>query len=587
MKTKRKRDNTVRRLVKEAKPIGHWLLLGGLLDILAVLCAVAAPELLGELVQKLYDFWDTGGALQVRPVLVQGLLLLLGVYAASGVLSYCNMLLMNNVVSRHYSCGIRIQISDKIRKLPVRYVDQTPVGDILNRMTHDVSQVGGYIHQIFDVMIKGVFQLTVITTAMFLENWLLACFVVLLAPVSVWLSAKLASVSEKHYDEMFGTSGKLTEVVEEAFSNYPTTKAYNLEGYTEEKHSNINSKLKKATAKANFMGSMVYPIIKFANAIAYILINLIGGWLAIRQGVSVGVVVTVVLYARQFASPLEQLAMGVANLKQVKASARRIYEILDMEEEEDLSALRAEPLQGKVEFREVAFSYKPEEPLIEGLNMTVEPGESVAIVGPTGAGKTTIVNLLMRFYDADSGQILLDGQDIAALSREAVRSCFGMVLQDTWLFRGTIAENIAYGKPDATREEVEEACRRAHCDHFIRTMPDGYDTLVGEDATNLSGGQKQLLTIARAILANKPLLILDEATSNVDTRTEILIQKAMDELMRGKTSFVIAHRLSTIVDSDKILVLDHGHIVEQGTHKALLEKKGFYYQLYESQYVAG
>jgi len=217
----------------------------------------------------------------------------------------------------------------------------------------------------------------------------------------------------------------------------------------------------------------------------------------------------------------------------------------------------------------------------------VEPGESVAIVGPTGAGKTTIVNLLMRFYDVDSGQILLDGQDIAALSREAVRSCFGMVLQDTWLFRGTIAENIAYGKPDATREEVEEACRRAHCDHFIRTMPDGYDTLVGEDATNLSGGQKQLLTIARAILANKPLLILDEATSNVDTRTEILIQKAMDELMRGKTSFVIAHRLSTIVDSDKILVLDHGHIVEQGTHKALLEKKGFYYQLYESQYVAG
>ena len=408
-----------------------------------------------------------------------------------------------------------------------------------------------------------------------------------MTPVSIWLSVKLASVSEKHYDEMFETSGKLTEVVEESFSNYPTTKAYNLEGYTEEKHSDINRKLQKATAKANFMGSMVYPMIKFANALAYILINLIGGWLAVKQGVSVGVVVTVVLYARQFASPLEQLAMGVANLKQVKASARRIYEILDMEEEEDPSAERSTPLQGKVEFREVSFSYKPEEPLIEGLSMTVQPGESVAIVGPTGAGKTTIVNLLMRFYDVQSGKILLDGQEISALSREAVRDCFGMVLQDTWLFRGTIAENVAYGKPDATREEIEEACRKAYCDHFIRTMPEGYDTQVGEDATNLSGGQKQLLTIARAMLANKPLLILDEATSNVDTRTEILIQKAMDELMRGKTSFVIAHRLSTIVDSDKILVLDHGHIVEQGTHQSLLEQKGFYYKLYQSQYAAG
>ena len=587
MKKEKRNDRAVLRLVREARPIGHWLLLGALLDILVVLCAVAAPELLGDLVQRLYDFWESGSVGQVRPGLMQGLILLLGVYVASNLFSYGNMLLMNNVVSRHYSCGIRIQISDKIRKLPVKYVDQTPVGDILNRMTHDVSQIGGYIHQIFDVMIKGIFQLLVITVAMFLENWLLACFVVVLTPVSVWLSAKLASVSEKYYDEMFEASGKLTEIVEESFTNYPTTKAYNLEGYTEKKHRNINKKLQKATAKANFMGSMVHPAIKFANALAYILINLIGGWLAIRQGVSVGVVVTVVLYARQYATPLEQLAMGVANLKQVKASARRIYEILDMQEEEDPQAKRVAPLQGKVEFRDVSFSYKPEEPLIEHLHMTVEPGESVAIVGPTGAGKTTIVNLLMRFYDVQAGQILLDGQDITVLSREAVRSCFGMVLQDTWLFRGTILENVAYGKPNATREEIEEACRRAHCDHFIRTMPDGYDTLVGEDATNLSGGQKKHLTIARAMLANKPLIILDEATSNVDTRTEILIQKAMDELMRGKTSFVIAHRLSTIVDSDKILVLDHGHIVEQGTHQALLEQKGFYYELYQSQYAAG
>lgn len=579
-----KKDNTTFRLVKEARPIAHWLLLGALLDILAVLCTVAAPEILGELVQKLYDFWEGGSVGSIGGELVPGLIVLAAVYGASSLLSYLNMLLMNNVVSRHYSCGIRIKISDKIRRLPVKYVDQTPVGDILNRMTGDVSEIGGYIHQIFDVMVKGVFQIVVITVAMFLENWLLACFVILLTPVSVWLSSRLAGISEKHYDEMFKTSGKLTEIVEESFSNYPTTKAYNLEDYTAEKHEAVNRALEKHTAKANFMGSVVYPLIKFANALAYILINLIGGWLIVKQGISVGVVVTIVLYARQFASPLEQIAMGLADLKHIKASARRVFEIFDMEEEPVAAGELGQQVRGRVEFENVRFAYKPEEPLIENLNMTVQPGENVAIVGPTGAGKTTIVNLLMRFYDVEGGTIRLDGQDIKTLSRDAVRGCFGMVLQDTWLFRGTIAENVAYGKPGATREEVEEACRKAYCDHFIRTMPAGYDTVIGEDTTNLSGGQKQLLTIARALLANKPLLILDEATSNVDTRTEILIQKAMDELMKGKTCFVIAHRLSTIVDSDKILVLDHGHIVEQGTHKSLLEKQGFYYELYKSQY---
>jgi len=329
---------------------------------------------------------------------------------------------------------------------------------------------------------------------------------------------------------------------------------------------------------------VVYPLIKFANALAYILINLIGGWLMVKQGVSVGVVVTIVLYARQFASPLEQLAMGLADLKHVKAAAKRVFAIFDMEEEPVSRELPEHPVRGRVEFENVCFAYKEDEPLIESLNMTVEPGQKVAIVGPTGAGKTTIVNLLMRFYDIQGGRILLDGKNIATVSRDGVRDTFGMVLQDTWLFRGTIAENVAYGKPNATREEIENACRKAYCDHFIRTMPQGYDTVIGEDITNLSGGQKQLLTIARALLADRPLLILDEATSNVDTRTEVLIQKAMDELMRGRTCFVIAHRLSTIVDSDKILVLDHGQIVEQGDHTGLLEQKGFYYEMYHSQY---
>lgn len=580
---KKENDRIAWRLVKEMRPIAHWLAMGALLDVCAVLCAVISPEILGELVEILYDYGITGGASMLNQLL-PGLGLLLLSYAGYSLFNYLNMYLMNNVVSRHFTCNIRIKISDKIRRLPVRYVDQTPVGDILSRMTGDVSEIGGYVHQVFDVMVKGIFQIVMIAVAMFLENWMLACFVVLLTPVSMWLSSKIAGISEKHYDKMFENSGKLYEVVEECFSNYPTTKAYNLEDYTAEKHRVINEELKKSTAKANFTGSVVQPLIKFANSAAYILINLIGGWLIVRQGVSVGTVVTIVLYARQFASPLEQIAMGIADLNHIKASARRVYAIFDMEEEQRPSAHCSDTPEGHVEFENVDFSYSPDTPLIQNLNLTVKPGQNVAIVGPTGAGKTTIVNLLMRFYDVQSGTIRLDGKDISQLSREDVRGAFGMVLQDTWLFRGTIAENVAYGKPGATREEIEETCRKAYCDHFIRTMPDGYDTIIGEDTTNLSGGQKQLLTIARALLAGKPLLILDEATSNVDTRTEILIQKAMDELMAGRTCFVIAHRLSTIVDSDLILVLDHGQIVEQGTHRELLDKQGFYHRLYTSQY---
>ena len=567
------------RLVREAKPIAHWLCLGAVLNIFAVLCAVASPEILGELVELLCE--QPGAGLRQR--LIPGLALLLATYAGYSLFDYLNMYLMNTVVTRHFTRGLRVKISDKIRRLPVSYVDQTPVGDILNRLIDDVGEVGGYVHQIFDIMVKGLFQIVMITVAMFLENPVLACFVVVLSPLSMWLSSRIAGISEKYFDKMFTGAGKLSELVEEAFSNYPTTKAYNLEEYTVSRHEAVNRELRDATATATFTGSIVQPLIKFANALSYILINLIGGWLIVRQGVSVGTVVTIILYARLFASPLEQFAMGMAGLNRLKASARRVYEILD-QPEEDASSGEVTALKGRVTMEGVCFSYQADAPLIEDLNLTVEPGCKVAIVGPTGAGKTTIVNLLMRFYDVNSGTIRLDGKDIGEVSRESIREAFGMVLQDTWLFRGTIAENVAYGKPGATREEIEEACRMAYCDHFIRTMPEGYDTVIGEETTNLSGGQKQLITIARALLANRPLLILDEATSIVDTRTEILILKAMDLLMEGKTCFVIAHRLSTIVDADLILVLNRGRIVEQGTHRDLLERKGFYHTLYTSQY---
>lgn len=577
-------DETTWRIIREAKGIAGWVAVSAVLGILAVLCAIAAPEILGNLIQKLYDFGLSDRKTPIRDALVSGLTLLTAVYAAQSLFRYLNMQLMNRAVSRHFTYGLRIAISDKIRRLPVKYVDQTPVGDILNRMIDDVGEMGGYIHQIFDVMVEGAFQIAMIAVAMFLENGVLGCLVIVLTPVSLWISSKIAGVCGKYYDECFEKAGELTEIVEESFTNFATAKAYNLEEYTAQNHAVVNEQLRKATAKPNFTGSIVQPLIKFANAMAYICINLIGGWLIVRRGVGVGTVVTIVLFARQFSSPLEQIAMGFANLSHVKACAKRVFRLLDMEEEEQPEGVLPQPCQGEVVFDHAAFSYSKGEPLIENLNLSVHPGQRVAIVGPTGAGKTTIVNLLMRFYDVDGGKILLDGQDIRTLSRDEVRRNFGMVLQDTWLFRGSIAQNVAYGKPDATRQEIEQACREAYCDHFIRTMPGGYDTLISEDTTNLSGGQKQLLTIARALLAGRPLLILDEATSNVDTRTEILVQKAMDKLMKGRTCFVIAHRLSTIVDADLILVLDHGHIVEQGTHGQLLAKKGFYYDLYTSQY---
>ena len=582
----KKKERIIPRLLREARPIWKWMALACVLCSGMILCAIVGPKLLGDLIDRLYDYWNgtfTGDDLLAS--LLPPIGVLAGVYAAYSLLSYLKMLLLNRVVSRYFTCTLRIRISDKIRRLPVRYVDQTPVGDILSRMTDDVSTMGNYIHQIVDTLMTGFLMIVAIAVMMLLEDWRLALIVLALTPASIALSSFLSSKSEKHFYNMFNEGGNLNALVEESFTNFATTKAYNLENYTEGKHKVINGRRRKTEANANFVSSIVMPIIAFSNALAYIAICLLGGWLLLNGRItSVGVVVTILLYAKQFSSPLEQIASGLGSLQHAKAAARRVFKILDMEEEEDPAAVLPHAAEGNVRFEHVDFSYDPAAPLIEDLSIDIKRGQNVAIVGPTGAGKTTIVNLLMRFYDVNRGKIFLDDTDCATISRESVRDQFGMVLQDTWLFRGTIAENVAFGKPDATREEIIEACDRAYCDHFIRTLPDGYDTVVGDDLANLSGGQKQLLTIARAMLADRRLLILDEATSNVDTRTEILLQKAMDNLMKGRTCFVIAHRLSTIVDSDLILVLDHGHIVEQGTHRELLEKKGFYHKIYTSQY---
>lgn len=579
------KDHTLRRLVREARPIWKWLLLGCLISIVMIACSAAAPKLLGGLIDRLYDYWDGSGTGDLMGKLTNGLAALLVVYTAYSLLFYLKMLLLNNMVSRYFTCTLRIRISDKIRRLPVSYVDQTPVGDVLSRMTDDVSTMGNSLHQIIDTLMSGFLMLIAIAGMMLRENWLLAVFVLIFTPASIFLSTKLSSLSEKHYHEMFTEMGNLNSLVEESFTNFATTKAYHLEDYAQRKHAVVNKRRADAEYHANFIASIVRPVIVFSNALAYILICLIGGWLIVnRDGVSVGIVVTILLYARQFSSPLEQIANGLGQLQHAKAACRRVFKLLDLPEETDADGKLPQEVAGNIRFEDVDFSYDKDCPLIEHLSLDVKKGQNVAIVGPTGAGKTTIVNLLMRFYDVDRGRILIDGVDCATLSRDEMRRQFGMVLQDTWLFRGTVAENVAFGKPDATREEIIAACDRAYCDHFIRTLPDGYDTVVGDDMSNLSGGQKQLLTIARAMLADRRLLILDEATSNVDTRTEVLLQKAMDNLMRERTCFVIAHRLSTIVDSDLILVLDHGRIVEQGTHRSLLAQKGFYYQIYNSQY---
>lgn len=583
---KQSRAKALLRIFKEAKPIWGWLAMSCFLCLLSIVFTVVSPKMLGNLVQLLYDFW--AGDLvtdDFAGMILSGIIPLAVIYLLLSLVRLCNMYLLNNVVSRYFTCNIRIRISEKIKHLPVKFVDCTPVGEILRRMTDDVSHMGTSIHTMIETLSTGFLQILVITVVMFFEDWRLSVAVLVITPISVYLSSKISAMSEKYFHEMFTESGKLNSIVEESYTNYATTKAYNWEAETLRRHEEINIRQRNAEYKATFISSAVRPCITFTNSLAYIAVNLLGGWLILNEGVSVGTIVTIVLFAKQIAAPLEQIAEGLGDVQRAITSSERVFALLDLEEEKtDDKSFGNEPVLGDVKFENVDFSYDESKPLIKDLNLDIKHGQNVAIVGPTGAGKTTIVNLLMRFYDPQSGKITIDGHNIAEISREEVRGLFGMVLQDTWLFGGTVAENIAYGKPDATREEIITACDEAYCDHFIRTLPQGYDTVIGDDTTNISGGQKQLLTIARALLANHRLLILDEATSNVDTRTEIFIQKAMDKLMAGKTCFVIAHRLSTIVDSDLILVINDGKIVETGKHDELLAKKGFYYEIYNSQY---
>ncbi|MBQ2618661.1 MAG: ABC transporter ATP-binding protein [Oscillospiraceae bacterium] len=576
-------DETGKRLLKEIWPLRGWILLAACICLLLIGCAIAEPELLGKLIDKLYD-WTKDPAPGLARSLLPGLGILLAVYAAEGLMTYGKFYLLTNIVSRFFCAGFRIRISEKLRRLPVSFVDKTPAGDVIDRMMDDVGNMSDSIFIVVDILLSGLLQMLVIAVILFLTDWRMAIPVVLLAPLSVFLSTRMAALGEKHWDKHWDLGGKLTSLAEESFTNYPTTKAFCREEEIQKKYDALSQRHQRRGILGRFLSSIVQPVIATVNALAYIAVTVVGGWLILNRGVAIGTVVTIILFARRLSSPLERVAFGLGYVQQIKGAAKRVFKLLDTPEEEDPAGTVEGPTQGHVVFEHVDFSYDPDKPLIRDLSLEVQPGQKVAIVGPTGAGKTTIVNLLMRFYDIQGGRVLIDGQDASTLSRAENRRLFAMVLQDTWLFKGTVAENVAYGSPGVSRDEIERVCDQAYCDHFIRRLPQGYDTVISEDSTAVSSGQKQLLTIARAMLAGRPLLILDEATSNVDTRTELLIQKAMDRLMGGRTCFVIAHRLSTIVDADLILVLRDGQIVEQGTHKTLLAQKGFYYELFQSQY---
>lgn len=578
-----KSENVLLRILKDTKKIAGFLALAAVIELIAVLLGLIAPSIIGNLTQNLYDFTSGETSLDMNFFTKTcGILCL--IYVLSTLLEMARACVMNNTVSRYFTCSLRKKMSEKIISLPISYLDKTPNGEIISRMMHDVSNMGTTVHNIFSTVISGICKLVIITAIIFSISPIMAATVLVVVPISIGISAFISSKAEKHFNEVRRLNGKIYALSEEDFSCFDTVKAFKLEKKQNATLKSLAEDMKKASVKAYYTSSVIEPVVTFTNSVAYIVICIIGGYMAINGVFSIGSIVKVVLYAQMFAGPLGTIANGISMMQNTFASAKRVYEFLDTEEMPKDNEGRFGDVRGDVKFENVCFSYDKTTPLIKNLNFEVKAGQKVAIVGPTGGGKTTIVNLLMRFYDIDGGRILIDGVDAYSVPKETLRSAFQMVLQDTWLFSGTIADNVAYGKENATREEVVKACEKAHIDGFIRSLPDGYDTVINEETTNVSAGQKQLLTIARAYLSDRKLLILDEATSNVDTRTEILIQETMDKLTEGRTSFVIAHRLSTITDADMILVVNGGEIVERGTHEELLESGGFYREIYMSQY---
>ena len=557
--------------------------------IASTIFAIVGPKILGKATTRLFEgvigkISGTGTGIDFKYI---GTIVLIsvGLYLVSALFSYVQGWIMSDV-SMKITYRLRKDISEKINRMPLKYFDGTNHGEILSRVTNDVDTINQTLNQSLTQIITSVVMVIGVLVMMFTISWIMTLAAIIVVPLSLGLIMVVVRQSQKYFKQQQVYLGHVNGHVEEMYGGHNVMRAFNGEKKSEEKFDGFNNVLYVAAWKSQFLSGLMMPITFFVGNLGYVAVVVLGGYLAAQGKMPVGDILAFILYVRSFMQPISQIANISNVLQQTAAAAERVFEFLEEEEEipDSANPVKPENITGSVDFKDVHFGYNPEQVIIKGFSANVRPGQKIAIVGPTGAGKTTMVKLLMRFYDVSSGGIFIDGNNIKDFTRRDLRDIFGMVLQDTWLYNGTIKENIRYGRQDATDEEVFESARIAYVDHFAHALPKGYNHELNEETSNISQGQKQLITIARAILSNPKILILDEATSSVDTRTELLIQKAMDNLMQNRTSFIIAHRLSTIKNADLILVMDNGDIVEQGNHKELMVKDGFYANLYYSQF---
>jgi len=580
---------TMKKLIKYLSVYKFSIISVFVLAALSASFSIAGPKILSKAITKIFEgvmdkITGKGSGIDFEYV-EKIILILIGLYGLSALFGYLQGWIMSGV-SMKVTYRFRKEISQKINRLPLKYFESTNQGEILSRITNDVDTITQTLNQSLTQIITSVTTVVGVLIMMFTINWLMTLVALLIIPLSSLVIAFIVKHSQRYFREQQDYLGHVNGHVEEMYGGHNIVKAFNGEKKSIEKFNVLNNSLYGAAWKSQFLTGIMMPLMNVIGNLGYVAVTVLGSWLVIKNAIEVGDIQAFIQYIRSFTQPIAQIANISNILQQTAACAERVFEFLEEEEEvpDNSQPVKIEDIKGNVEFRNVRFGYRSDKMVINNFSASIKAGQKVAIVGPTGAGKTTIVKLLMRFYDVNEGAILIDEHDIRDFTREDLRSLFGMVLQDTWLYNGTIMDNIRYGRLDATEEEVIKAAKAAYVDHFVRTLPGGYNMVLNEETTNISQGQKQLLTIARAILKDPKILILDEATSSVDTLTEIQIQKAMDYLMKGRTSFIIAHRLSTIRDADLILVMNHGDIVEQGTHEELLKKGGFYASLYNSQF---
>ena len=575
-------NQSISKFIKYLKPYYVWLVLAILFAVVGTICSIIGPNKIGEITNIIEENVMTNTAIDLASIAKIGILLVV-LYGISAVFSYLQGYIMTDVVQRATK-RMRTDIYAKINKLPLAYYDSHTFGDTLSRVTNDVDTIGLSFNQATVQLISGITLLLGALVMMFVTAWQLALVALVCVPVGYLLLALILKFSQKYFTDQQKQLGEINGIVEETFSGHNVVTVFNAKDKMKNKFNGTNTKLYKSQYKSQFVSGIMMPVMQFVGNLGYVLVCIVGGVLYLNGQIQIGAIISFIIYIKLFTQPLATIAQSVSSMQSVAAASGRVFEFLEEKEmPKDNAKLYLENVKGDVKFEDVKFGYNQDKLIIKGFSAHAKAGQKIALVAPTGAGKTTLVNLLMKFYDIDSGDIKIDDISIKDLSRENVHKLFGMVLQDTWQFEGTIYDNIAFNTKDATKENIVEACKKVGLDHYIRTLPQGYDTVL-DDTVSLSAGQKQLLTIARAMVHNAPLLILDEATSNVDTRTELIIAKAMDELSKGKTSFVIAHRLSTIKNADQIWVLEDGKVAESGTHDELMKLNGRYAELYNSQF---